>query len=304
MILCISLTAFGCASSYKPVVHPAIATTSIALEKAEVSEKPKIALVLGSGGARGYAHIGAIQMLEQQGIKPDFIVACSAGSIVGALYASGKTGNEIEKIAMEMKPSDVRDFTLSLQGFLDGKKIQRYINNLVDDKNLEQLDIPLYVVATELSQGKQVIFAKGDTGQAVRASTTIPSMFIPTKIGDTNYVDGGLISPLPVKIAKDLGADVVIAVDILARPQHTKTTNMWGLFNQNINVMQAQLSKNESQWADVVIQPDIREKAHIFSTKSRDKVIEAGRQAVQVHTEQLAQLKLQAENFQVETAGY
>ncbi|KAA8734369.1 patatin-like phospholipase family protein [Acinetobacter qingfengensis] len=239
-------------------------------------DHPKIALVLGSGGARGYAHIGVIKVLEDYGIKPDMIIGVSAGSIVGALYASGKSPAELKNIAMNFKPSDVRDFTLSKQGFFDGQKIEDFINKNINQKTLEEMPIPLYVVATELQSGKQTIFYQGNTGQAVRASTSIPSMFVPTKIGDTEYVDGGLVSPVPVEVAKKLGADIIIAVDILARPEYTETTNVWGLFNQNINVMQNRLAAYESQQADILIQPDIREKQHVFSTKSRQQSITAG----------------------------
>lgn len=271
----------GCVNTVKTVPSAAVPETQITMMKQQHRLQPKIALVLGSGGARGYAHIGVIQILEKNGIKPDFIVGTSAGSIVGALYASGKTAHELEEIAMTFKASDVRDFKLSTQGFFDGKKIEDYINRVIEDKTLEQLTIPLYIVATELKTGTKTIFSKGNTGQAVRASTTIPSMFVPTKIGDAEYVDGGLVSPLPVAVAKSLGADMIIAVDILAKPEYTQTSNIWGLFNQNINVMQNQLANYEAQQADVLIQPDIREKQHVFSTSSRTSTILAGQQATQ-----------------------
>ena len=167
--------------------------------------RPIVALVLGSGGARGYAHIGVIQVLEQQGIHPDFIVGTSAGSIVGSIYASGKTANELRDIALNMKVNDVRDIKLDMKGILDGKKVENYINQLVNNIPLQQLKIPMYVVATELGQGNKVVFNYGNTGQAVRASVSIPSMFVPTKIGETEYVDGGLVSPVPVDVARDLG---------------------------------------------------------------------------------------------------
>ena len=144
-----------------------------------------MALVLGSGGARGYAHIGVNQVLEQQGIHPDFIVGTSAGSIVGSIYASGKTANELRDIALNMKVNDVRDIKLDMKGILDGKKVENYINQLVNNIPLQQLKIPMYVVATELGQGNKVVFNYGNTGQAVRASVSIPSMFVPTKIGET-----------------------------------------------------------------------------------------------------------------------
>ena len=142
---------------------------------------------------------------------------------------------------------------------------------------LEQLPIPMYVVATELKHGKKVVFNQGNTGQAVRASISIPSMFVPTKIAGQEYVDGGLVSPVPVNIARELGADIVIAVDILAQPIHTPTTNVWGMFNQNINIMQARLAEEELKHADVVIRPDLREKGHIFDVKGRVDTMQAGR---------------------------
>ena len=239
-------------------------------------EKPIIALVLGSGGARGYAHIGVIEVLEQQGIKPDFIVGTSAGSIVGSIYASGKTAKQLTEIALGMKATDVREFKIGLKGIFDGRKVEDYVNKQVGEQTLEQLQIPMFVVATELKNGEKVVFNSGNTGQAVRASVTIPSMFIPTLIDGKEYVDGGLVSPVPVNVARELGADVVIAVDILAQPMYTETKNVWGLFNQNINIMQNTLAEKELKNADIVIQPDLREKAHIFDVTARQETIQAG----------------------------
>ncbi|WP_180130087.1 MULTISPECIES: patatin-like phospholipase family protein [unclassified Acinetobacter] len=257
-----------------------VANNRIDFKKVKKQEKrPIVALVLGSGGARGYAHIGAIQILEQQGIHPDFIVGTSAGSIVGSIYASGKSANELRDIALNMKANDVREIRLDKKGFFDGKKVEDYINEQVDDVPLELLKTPMYVVATELKDGKKVVFNYGNTGQAVRASVSIPSMFIPTIIEDTEYVDGGLVSPVPVDVARDLGADIIIAVDILARPIHTETSNVWGLFNQNINIMQNRLAQEELKRADIVIQPDLREKAHIFDVKGREATMLAGEEA-------------------------
>ena len=251
------------------------------------NKKPIIALVLGSGGARGYAHIGVIETLEQHGIKPDLIVGTSAGSIVGSIYASGKSADQLRKIALDMKVGDVRDFKIGLKGFFDGRKVEDYVNKQVGQIPLEKMKIPMYVVATELKNGGKTIFNHGNTGQAVRASVSIPSMFIPTMIQGKEYVDGGLVSPVPVKIAKELGADVVIAVDILAQPSNTETTNVWGLFNQNINIMQNKLAEEELKEADIVIQPDLREKAHIFDVKGRQDTIQAGVEAANLRMHDL-----------------
>ena len=243
---------------------------------AQPGKKPVVALVLGSGGARGYAHIGVIQVLEKQGIHPDFIVGTSAGSIVGSLYASGMSASKLRNVALDMKVADVRDFKIGLKGFFDGGKVEDYVNQQVKQQPLDKLKIPMYVVATELKNGKKTIFNYGNTGQAVRASVSIPSMFVPTVIGGEEYVDGGLVSPVPVNIARDLGADIIIAVNILAQPAYTETSNIWGLFNQNINIMQNRLAEEEMKNADIVIQPDLREKAHIFDVKGRKDTIQAG----------------------------
>ncbi len=245
------------------------------------AKKPIIALVLGSGGARGYAHIGAIEILEKNNIHSDFIVGTSAGSIVGSLYASGKNSSELREIALNLKANDVRDVTLDKKGFFEGKKVEDFINKEVNNTPLQSLKIPMYVIATELKEGKKVVFNYGNTGQAVRASVAIPSMFIPTKIGDDEYVDGGLVSPVPVDVAKKLGADIVIVVDILAQPVHTETSNIWGLFNQNINIMQKHLAQEELKGADIVIQPDLREKVHIFDVSGREITMLAGQNATQ-----------------------
>ena len=242
-------------------------------------KRPIIALVLGSGGARGYAHIGVIDVLEKNGIKPDLIVGTSAGSIVGSLYASGKSAEDLKNIALELKPHDVRDLTIDLKGIFVGKKVENYINENVDNIQLQDLKIPMYVIATELKEGRKTVFNYGNTGQAVRASISIPSMFVPAKIGDDEYVDGGLVSPVPVETARDLGADIIIAVDILAQPMYTETSNVWGLFNQNINIMQQNIANTELKDADIVIKPDLRDKNHIFDVKGREKTIQAGEDA-------------------------
>lgn len=263
------------------VVNEARSEMDYSIFKNRTDKKPVVALVLGSGGARGYAHIGVIDVLEKKGIRPDFIVGTSAGSIAGSIYASGKSAQQLKDIALKLQVNDVREFNIGLQGFFDGSKVENFVNQQVDHLPLEDMQIPMFVVATELKHGNKVIFNKGNTGQAVRASISIPSMFIPVSIAGREYVDGGLVSPVPVNVARDLGADIIIAVDILAQPIYTETTNVWGMFNQNINIMQNKLAAEELKNADVVIQPDLREKIHIFDVKGREMTIQAGAVATQ-----------------------
>ncbi|WPO68020.1 patatin-like phospholipase family protein [Acinetobacter haemolyticus] len=302
MLVIPMMTLVGCQTTahISPVVEDArTRVVEQPFAKIKQQKRPVVALVLGSGGARGYAHIGVIEVLEQHGIRPDLIVGTSAGSIVGSIYASGKSAAELREIALKLKANDVRDVSVSLKGFFDGKKVEDYVNEQVQNIPLQRLKIPMYVVATELKEGTKTVFNYGNTGQAVRASASIPSMFVPIKIGHNEYVDGGLVSPVPVQVARDLGADIVIAVDILAQPVHTETTNVWGLFNQNINIMQGRLAEEELKYADIVIQPDLREKVHIFDVKGREITMQAGVDAAQSKLADI-QLAIQTKRYSKE----
>lgn len=240
---------------------------------------PRVALVLGSGGSRGYAHVGVLQVLEQHGIRPDLIVGSSAGSFVGAVYASGKSAAQSEAIARSVSRKNVRDFTWSRQGLIDGQKVANFVNQHVNSMPLQQLKIPMYVVVTDLQTGQPAVLAQGNTGQAVQTSIAIPTVFLPVQIQGKAYVDGGMSTPLPVRIARQLGADVVIAVDILAQPQDTTIKGFWSLFNQNIVIMQSKMASEDAAFADVLIQPKMLGKRLIFSTAGRDSSIAAGREA-------------------------
>ncbi|WP_443023633.1 patatin-like phospholipase family protein, partial [Shigella flexneri] len=186
---------------------------------------------------KGFAHIGVIKVLESHGIKPKIVTGTSAGSFVGSLYASGKSPYQLQQIALNFKESDIRDLTLNRQGIIAGQKLQDFVNKNVANKPIEQFPIRFAAVATRLDNGRKADFIKGNAGQAVRASCSIPNVFVPAVIGGSKYVDGGLVSPIPVKTAKDMGADIVIAVDISARPDGNKALNMWGVLDQTLNIM-------------------------------------------------------------------
>ena len=221
------------------------------------AREPVIALALGGGGAKGFAHIGVIKVLESHGIKPKIVTGTSAGSFVGSIYASGKTPFQLQQIAFSLKESDIRDLTLNRQGVILGQKLQDYVNRQIANKPIEQFPIRFAAVATRLDNGKRADFIKGNAGQAVRASCSIPNVFVPATIGGTKYVDGGLVSPIPVQTAKDMGADIVIAVDISARPVGDKPLSMFGLLDQTINIMGQQSINSELYKANFVIQPQV-----------------------------------------------
>jgi NTE family protein len=227
-------------------------------EPAEIKiPPPRIALALGGGAAKGFAHIGVIKALESQGIHPDIVVGTSAGSVVGALYASGINGFELQRIALDLKESAFSDWSLPDRGFLRGEALQEFVNKAVQNRPLEKLNTPIGVVATDLQSGESVVFQRGDTGMAVRASSTVPGLFQPVHINGREYVDGGLASPLPVRTARRMGADIVIASDISAKPALNKILDTVDVLLQTFAIMGNAIANQERLDADVVIKPDI-----------------------------------------------
>ena len=255
--------------------------------------EPIIALALGGGGAKGFAHIGAIKILESHGIKAKIVTGTSAGSFVGSLYASGKSGFQLQEIALKLEESDIRDLTISKQGFITGQKLQDFVNKQIGNKPIQQFPIRFAAVATQLDNGQKVAFNKGNAGQAVRASCSIPNVFIPATIGGKRYVDGGLVSPIPVQTARDLGADIVIAIDISARPKAGQSTNLWGLLDQTLNIMGQQTINQELAQADIVIKPQVGNLG-VMDLKSRHQSILEGERAAQL---QLAAIDLKIKQF-------
>jgi NTE family protein len=229
---------------------------------------PKIALVLGGGAARGFAHIGVIKALEAQGIVPDILVGTSAGSVVGALYASGYSGFDLQRVAMEMDEGEVSDWSLPNRGVLKGEALQDFINKAVQQRPLEKLKRLFAVVATDLHSGEMVVFRTGNTGMAVRASSAVPGVFQPVPINGREYVDGGLSAPVPVSVARSLGADFVIAVDISSQPKDGKTDSSWEVMLQTFTIMIQSINRFETRNADVVIRPNT---PNLSSTNFKDR---------------------------------
>jgi NTE family protein len=219
----------------------------------------KIALVLGGGAARGFAHIGVIKALEAQGIVPTMVVGTSAGSVVGALYASGMNGFELQGLALQMEEGMVTDWTLPNRGVFKGEALQNFINQKVQNLPIQKLPKPLGVVATDLQSGEMVLFRTGNTGMAVRASSAVPGVFQPIEISGRDYVDGGLTSPVPAQVARNMGADFVIAVDISNVVQRDKLTGTLDVLLQTFAIMGHAISRHELEDADVVIRPKTAE---------------------------------------------
>jgi NTE family protein len=248
----------ACATS--PVVEPE-PTVEIEPPLVEpiVVQEPTIALVLGGGAGKGFAHVGVIKALEAHGIVPDMVVGTSAGSVVAALYASGYDGFELQRISLTMDEDTVKDWVLPNRGFIRGDALQNFINEAVQGRPIQALNRKLAVVATDLQTGQPMVFQSGNTGMAVRASSSVPGIFRPVKIGTHEYVDGGLVSPVPVRTARELGADIVIAVNISDIPQHSKVSDTIGILLQTFTIMGHVIASQELREADIVISPNISE---------------------------------------------
>ena len=242
---------------------------------------PRIGLALGGGAARGFAHVGVIQVLEEAGIRPALVTGTSAGSLVAALYASGKNGAQLQHIAENMEEATIADWTLQVlsRGALRGEALAKYVNVQVGQKQIEALPMPLGIVATDLNSGNDIVFQRGDTGTAVRASSAVPAVFQPVKIGSREYVDGGLVSPVPVRAAKKMGAELIIAVDISSPPEAASASGTLEILLQTFTIMGKSINSLELQGADVVIRPQL---LGVSSADfgSRKRSIEAGRKAM------------------------
>ncbi|KQW68059.1 esterase [Methylibium sp. Root1272] len=223
-----------------------------------VPRPPRIGLALGGGAARGFAHIGVIQVLEEQGIRPDLVVGTSAGSLVAAMWASGKSGVELGSLAESMDESALTDWMYPGRGLLRGEGLARYVREHTDGRQIEAMKIPLGIVATDLASGEAILFQRGDPGVAVRASSAVPAVFQPVRIGTREYVDGGLVAPVPVQFARQMGAELVIAVDISAATEGQPTGDALKMLLQTFAIMGRNLGQYQLREADIVMRPKLQ----------------------------------------------
>ncbi|MEK9802310.1 MAG: patatin-like phospholipase family protein [Curvibacter sp.] len=274
----------GCALSPPAVEAPAPAEPA-------AQRLPRIGLALGGGAARGFAHVGVIQVLEEAGIKADLVTGTSAGSLVAALHASGRNGAQLQRIAETMDEAAFTDWTLPLfnRGMLRGDALARYVHQQVGGRKIEELPLPLGILATDLQSGQGVLFERGDIATAVRASSAVPGLFQPVRITGREYVDGGLVAPVPVRQARQMGAELVIAVDISQAPDANLPGDMFQILLQTFAIMGRSINVLELRGPDlVVVRPALTGMAGTdFAARAR--AIQAGRAAMQQALPQLRQ---------------
>ncbi len=248
-----------------------------------LGRRPRLAVVLGGGSARGFAHIGVVKGLEAHGIRPDLVVGCSAGSLVGAFWAAGFSGDRMEELALRVRDSEIIDVVQgnAPRGMVTGQSLQNFVNQALRGRGIESFPTPFAAVATRYPSGDLAVLRSGDAGFAVRASCSIPGVFVPAAQGGQEYLDGGLVSPVPVRTARQLGADVVVAVDVGgADPGGDQQGGLFELLQRSFEIMSQSLRTNEVATADIAIRPEV---GRISSTDfaSRKVFIAAGFLAAQ-----------------------
>ncbi|PKN17746.1 MAG: Patatin [Deltaproteobacteria bacterium HGW-Deltaproteobacteria-6] len=241
----------------------------------------KIAVVLGAGASKGFAHIGVLKVLEAQRVPIHMIVGTSAGSLVGSLYASGKSAFELQGIAMKMERDNVLDYDWKVWkgGLIKGEKLENFINANVRNTPIEKLKIPYFAVATNANTGEEMVFGRGNTGVAVHASCSVPGVFQPVRIGNNTYVDGGLVSAVAVDVARRYGADVVIAVDISGGLDKNTPIGMMDTMGKSVNIMYMRNINAQLKNADVVIRPNVKDIGSTEMEKFNQAIFEGEKEA-------------------------
>jgi len=255
-------------------------------------EGPKIGLALGSGAAKGYAHIGVLKVFEREGIPIHLITGSSIGSLIGALYASGVSIKMLERLAREIKRRQWVDLTIPKRGLIAGNKIEGIIKLLTKGKNFEELEIPLGVVACDLTTKKSILINSGNVAEAVRASISIPGIFQPIEKDGHIFVDGGVLERVPARQARVMGADIVIGVE-LGFSGNIPIRNIYDVLIQTFDVMGRQIQKLKNYDVDILITPDLSD-VDALAFNQVEKCIKEGQKATE---EKLPEIKELIKNF-------
>ncbi len=285
LIMLVLLTSCGCPHKFIP------SDTPEPLAPIKLPKKVRVALVLGSGGVRGMAHVGVIEELEKEGIPIDLIVGCSAGSIVGALYADNPNIADIKNAVAGINSDSI--FNIDIWncrfGLSQGASMLRVLNAELDAETFDQLKIPLVIVASDLHSGELVPIGSGDLVKSVQASCSIPFFFVPCDHMGRILVDGGVINPVPTEVAYDLGAEFIIAVDLSELLPKTFPTNLFGVATRSAEIAMMWQNEVSTQFADVVIRPRTCG-IGTFNEKMKFAIYEAGKKAAQEEMPKIKEL--------------
>jgi len=240
---------------------------------------PRVAVVLGGGAARGFAHVGVLRVLEDERIPIDLIVGTSVGSLVGALYADGYNARELEALSRTLGRDDFFDFGLGPAlfgiGLASGERLQHWMTDHLRARNVEQLARPFAAVATDLDDGSVVVLDRGDIARAVRASSAIPGVFEPVSIDGKLLVDGGVVANLPVEVARRLGADVVIAVDVTEVTGKAAPTSFVEVVMRAVTILTHADVERSAKAADVLVAPAVGD-VDLLDFDAKDRAMAEG----------------------------
>ena len=245
--------------------------------KQEPRREPKVALVLGGGAVKGFAHIGVIRVLEQEKIPLHMIVGTSVGSLIGGLYAANPDAFQLEWLAFKIEKNDILDFSIvySKLGPVQGVKLESFVEQNVKAKKIEDTRIPLFPVATDLNTGETVTLEKGSLARAIHASCAIPGVFVPVTFGNRTLVDGGITDNVACDVARNKGADIIIAVNLQKDVKNYQIDSVIDIITQSVNIMMRETSKQKLQGADVVIEPDVKD-VSLFDFSQKKMLMEEG----------------------------
>ncbi len=280
LVLLVCAIAWSCA----PKVVPPAATPA------------RVAVVLGAGASKGFAHVGVLKVLEMNRIPVHMIVGTSVGSFVGSLYAYGYDAFTLQKMALVLERDDLVDLVLPNNGFVEGKKLENWVNRAVQNTPIERMRIPFHAVATNIQTGEEIVFGTGNAGMAVRASCSIPGIFRPARIAGQTYVDGGTVNPVAVDVARRYGANVVIAVDISGGVDRSVPESTLETILKSVDIMYYHIAQAQTGRADVLIRPNVAGIGSADFTKRHQAILE-GERAAQAALPQIQAIlsRLQAE---------
>lgn len=226
--------------------------------------RPKVGLALGSGGSRGFSHLGVLNKLHEANIPIDYIAGSSMGALIGALYAAGQRIEDLHTLASTFRMKYLTDFTVPKMGLIQGERIKAYIRMFTYQKRLEEFPIPVSIIATDIHNGEKVVLTEGDAAQAVRASISIPGIFVPEEIDGRLLVDGGVIDRVPISVVREMGADIVIAVDCSKFESNSEVNTIYDIIMQSIDIMQDDITQRMIMDAEVIMRP------HVYQYSSRN----------------------------------
>jgi NTE family protein len=250
---------------------------------APAKKEPKIALVLGGGSAKGFAHVGVIRVLDQEKIPIHMIVGTSVGSLIGGMYAANPDSFQLEWMAFKIDRNDILDFSIvySKMGPVQGVRLESFVEQNVKARKVEETKIPFFPIATDLNTGETVILEKGSLARAIRASSSIPGIFVPVSFDNRTLVDGGVTDNVACDIAKAKGADIIIAVNLQRDVKNYQIDSLLDIIGQSVAIMMRESSKAKLACADVIIEPDTKG-IGMFDFTQKKQLMEEGIKAARL----------------------